>query len=125
MISAFGVEHGDEVSKAGDKYDGHKAPTKGRRLAASAGGGLHPLIAGKSGHKARAFGNTAVRAVGGSMAGGVAGSLTGAALSRGNPVASAVGSGVGSLAGLHAGTQRAVTINTRRGHFKKQPKGQF
>lgn len=118
MRSAFGIEHG-EFSKAYDKYGGQGKPSAGRRVSASLFGGYHPLVAGKKGKKARAWANQGSRSIGGAAAGGAAGAGIGALASK-SPVGRVAGGIAGSVIGGEAGTQRGVTINQRKGYYKKE-----
>lgn len=118
MKSAFGIDHG-EFAKAYSKYGTEKKPSAGRRTTAALAPGLHPLIAGKKGKKGRAWGNVATRGVGGSIAGSAVGAGAGALATR-NPVGIAAGGALGSFSGLHAGVQRGVTVNQRKGYYKKE-----
>jgi hypothetical protein len=122
MESAFGIDHG-EISKAKDKYDGHGAPTTGRRLAGHFGYGFHGAVAGKKGKKLRATGTEVAGAAGGAVGGNLGGRLAGAVLSRGHPVAASIGGSLGSLGGGIAGSQGAVNRLQRKGYYKKQKPG--
>lgn len=110
---AFQVD--DWVSKA--DYGKHKAPTAGRRAAAYFANPIHPLVAGKKGRKAGAFGSAVGHTVGGGAAGGIAeGALR--AATKGKVKLGGLGSTVGGFAGL----QHSVTSNTRKGRYKPQKK---
>ena len=102
MLSAFGVEH-PTISKAARKQTNTKPASGGRIVAGSlVPFGLHGAVAGKPGHKLRAWGNE--------FGGDIAGSIIGGATRH------PMGSLVGSVAGGAAGTVHAQ----RRGHYKKQ-----
>lgn len=146
MISAFGVEHGDGISKAAKcakcgfsthpgkckvikmSFQDRKAlkPTApastGRKiLAASPVSTYNGIAAGKKGVKLRAGANQGVRAAGGGLAGGMAGSLGGALLTRGrSPKAAIAGGAVGALSGFGAGGTRGRIVNERKGYLKPQ-----
>jgi hypothetical protein len=113
MKDAFGI------SKA-DRSQGK--PTAGRRVAAQAGGVLHPVVAGREGKKIQATGNTLVGSVGGGMLGQVAGGTAGALLSQGKPSAMLAGSAIGGVGGSVAGTDWAAKHNNRKGYLKPQTK---
>ena len=119
MISAFGVDHGD-FSKAYSKYGTEPAPSAGRRAAAGAFGGYHAIAAGKKGKKARAYGNVATRGIGGAGLGGGLGAGAAMLATRGNPTAGMLGGMAGGFAGGQGGIQRGVTINQRKGYYKKE-----
>lgn len=116
--SAFGVEHGDSISKAQQKA------STGRQALGTVFPGYHGLAAGKKGHKLRAAGNE----IGGRIAGAAVGQAAAAPL-----VAAGLGhatkpAGIAALAGGTAitagstlyggvkGTQRAQ----RLGHYKPE-----
>ena len=111
-VSYWGVDHGDEVSKAAkkDRYNGHGEPTAGRRAWAYLGGPLHGAIAGKEGRKLRAAGSGFV----GNYGGQAIGQLAGAALTRGR------GGNAGGALGAIGGSQVALEHNQRKGHLKRQ-----
>jgi hypothetical protein len=123
-VSYWGVDHGDEVSKAStgmDKYNGQGKPSGKRRLTAQAFGGWHGAVAGKPGKKLRAFGNQ----TGGGLAGGYAGGAVGGGLAalatRGrSPLATQTGALTGSLAGGTAGLQAGLNRNQRKGYLKPE-----
>jgi len=113
MISAFGVEHSDSISKKEEK----KAST-GRQFTTWLAPGIHGGVAGKKGRKLRAAGTeigaTGVGMVGGSIAGALPGILTH------NPKAATLGSSVGANVGYAGGAYGATNHNQRKGNYKKQ-----
>lgn len=119
MISAFGVEHGDQVSKLDW---GGKKPSAGRRVLASAPytGLVHPFVAGKSGKKLRAGGNQLGGGLAGGMGGSLAGSILGGVAGRGSPAARGLGASLGSVGGLVGGSQAGLARNTRKGYLKRE-----
>lgn len=122
MYSYWGIDHGEVISKAKkkDKYNGHGAPTAGRRVMAHLGGPFHGAVAGKKGKKLEASVIQAGGGLGGSIAGQSAGALTGLALGRGNPTAATIGAGLGGAAGAITGNQMALNYNQRSGKLKRQ-----
>lgn len=117
MISAFGIEHGEEFFKSGSD-EGHKYTT-GRAASAQAFGVWHPIVAGKKGKKARATGRTFVRGEAGAITGNLAGGAAGAALTR-KPGGAVAGSVAGGLTGGQIGLRSAFKENNRRGYYKEQ-----
>lgn len=110
--SAFGVDHGDEFSKAGKD---RKEPSTGRKVAGGAFGAYHGLAAGK-GAKGKA--KTAGTQVGVGTAGALGGGLAGSLLTRGSLAGAALGSGTGFVAGSVKGTK----IAHKRGWLKPEGK---
>ena len=104
-VSFWGVDHGDEISKADDRQR-----SAGRGFLAVNAPGIHAPIAAKKGKKLRAFGNAA----GGSVLGGTAGQIAGAALTRGSTGGMAVGGGIGGGLGAYGGYRR----NAAKGYYK-------
>lgn len=86
-------------------------PSGGRVATGALVPGIHSVVAGKKGYKARALGNE----LGGNLLGGAAGGIVGGALTRGR--GASAGAAVGSLAGGGLGTASAH----RKGYLKKQP----
>jgi hypothetical protein len=117
LISYWGVDHGDEISKA-DKYNGHGKPSAGRRTMAYVGQPFHGAVAGKRGKKLRATGNE----YGGFALGSVGGSTLGATLgaATGKPAIAGAASTIGGLAGGIAGNQAGLNRNQRKGYLKKE-----
>ena len=120
MISYWGIDHGDVVSKAEkkDRFAGHGEPTFGRYASAYLSGGLHGGFAGKQGKKLRATGNE----VGGQTGGGYAGQLAGAgvsAVSRGKIKAAGASNALGAAGGV-GGSMWGVNRNQRKGYLKPQ-----
>ncbi len=107
--SAFGIEHGVEISKAERKQPKASA---GRLAAGTAFGPYHGVVAGKKGKKLRAAGNQ----FGGTLAGGVDGSVAGSIVGRGNPTVTGLAANAGALTGAYKGTKAAQ----RKGYFKKE-----
>lgn len=111
-VSAFGVDHGSEFSKAQYRPN-KKKPTTGRLVAGGVFGPLHGLVAGKgAGGKARSAGTQLAGTWGGGIGGAAAGTLAG----RGNPLATSVGSAAGATGGAVAGTK----IAHKKGWLKRQ-----
>ena len=113
-ISAWGVDHGEEVSKAaGDQRRKHvntSAALGG--LVGPAGSAVHAGVTAKDGKKLRAVGN----AGGGAAVGAAGGALLGSKLGSGGITA---GSMLGGAGGAMAGARR----NTKRGYIKGVKKG--
>ena len=116
MISYWGVEHGDSISKADTKYGKSGPPSPERRTQGAIWNylapGSHGLAAGKRGKKIRAATNEG----GGVVIGGVAGGLVGSKLSLGRarvPLAAATGI---------AGGQLGLNRNQRKGYLKPERK---
>lgn len=103
--SAFGVDHGEEISKKAGKK-----PSTERKVAAGVFGGYHSAVAGKSGKKLRATARTVAHETVGGLAGGVGGSVI-AGPRLGVPAA---------FTGAVAGSQTALKENNRRGYYKKE-----
>jgi hypothetical protein len=103
MRSAFGVEDPRLISKA-KKQTVTTPPSAGRvATAALVPFGIHGAVAGKPGHKGRAWGNE--------FGGSILGEIAGSALTR-HPVGTQLGSMGGSAGGMwHA---------QRRGHLKRE-----
>jgi len=139
MYSAFGVDHGDfSKREKKDKYRGNDKPSAGRRVTASAFPIPHAVSASKKGHRARSATNVSTRAIGGAGLGAAAGTAAGYGVGTlvgrsgggrmvtrelgnvGGLLGGAAGGGVGGVAGGHAGIQRGVTINSRKGHYRKE-----
>ena len=118
MYSAFGVDHGYEVSKADDKYGGHGPPSAGRRTLAYFGGPIHGAVAGKKGKKLRTIGNSYGGGVAGAVGGGVVGAGLGLATRK--PGAAHVIRSAGTMGGAITGTQLGVNRNQRKGYYKKE-----
>ena len=120
--SAFGVEHGDSISKAAPTKQ--KKASTGRLALGTALPGYHGLAAGKKGHKLRAAGNE----IGGRIGGAVVGQAAAAPLVAGGLAHATRPAGIAALAGGTAitagstlyggvkGTQRAQ----RMGHYKPE-----
>lgn len=107
-VSAFGVEHGYDISKAKDKKKSKpNSPTAGRYVTAAAFPGWHGAFAGKKGSKLKATGSQ----VGLGLVGGIAGG--------------AVAGNAGAQLGTRAGAVGAMKIGHDKGWYKKQPKGAF
>lgn len=123
MISYWGIDHGEVVSKADDKFGGNKKPTTGRYASAYFTGGLHGAVAGKSGKKLRATGNEVFGQSGGGYAGQLAGGVLSAA-SKGKIKAAGAGNALGAAGGV-AGSVLGVNRNQRKGYLKPQEKGAF
>lgn len=102
-VSYWGVDHGDEVSKADNQR------STGRAFLASNSPGIHAPIAAKKGKKLKAFGNSAGGALGGAAVGGTAGLLA-----TRNMAGGFAGSGLGGVAGAYGGYRR----NASRGYYK-------
>jgi hypothetical protein len=102
-VSAFGVDHGGEFSKADNKKP-KTGPSVGRVATGTLFPGWHGAIAGKKGKKLEAAGSGLGHSIGGSLAG--------AALTRGNPA--------GAQFGGYAGAARSVYSNHNKGRLKKQ-----
>lgn len=102
MESAFGVNHGEEISKDNRGFlkdiKNEKHATTGRHLAGGAFPGYHAAFAGKKGKKLRAAGHE----------------ILGATIGSTVP-------GPGTVLGGIAGTE----IAARKGYYKKQKKGAF
>lgn len=120
MISYWGVDHGDEISKADNKYGKNKAPSGGRRVTTALFPGWHGAVAGKKGKKLRSAGTELAGYYGGALGGGVAGGAAGAVLSRGNAAGAQIGSSVGQLAGGLTGTQLGLNRIQRKGYLKRE-----
>lgn len=122
MISYWGIDHGDVVSKAEkkDRFNGHGEPTLGRYASAWATGGLHGAFAGNKGSKLRATGNE----VGGQTGGGYAGRLAGVGLSaatKGKVKAAGAANALGAGGGV-GGSMWGVNRNQRKGYLRPQKK---
>lgn len=123
--SAFGVEHGDSISKAAPtKPKTQKPASAGRQAAGTLFPGWHGAFAGKKGHKLRAAGNELGGRIGGALVGQaaaaplVAGGLAHATRPAGM-AALAGGTGISVASTLYGGvkgTQRAQ----RMGHYKPE-----
>ncbi len=120
--SAFGVEHGDSISKAAPTKQ--KKASAGRQALGTVLPGYHGLAAGKKGHKLRAAGNELGGRIGGALVGQaaaaplVAGGLAHATRPAGM-AALAGGTGISVASTLYGGvkgTQRAQ----RMGHYKPE-----
>jgi len=122
MISYWGVDHGDVVSKADkkDKFNGHGEPTLGRYASAWATGGLHGAFAGKQGKKLRATGNEVLGQTGGGYAGQLAGAGL-AAASKGKIKAAGASNALGAAGGV-GGSMAGVNRNQKRGYLRTQRK---
>lgn len=105
MISAFGIDHGEVLSKANQK-----PPSAGRVALAGIAPGFHGPIAGRKGKKLRAFGNEA----GGSLLGQTAGATVG--MAAGKPVLASRLAAGGAVGGGIAGVYR----NQRKNYLKRQ-----
>lgn len=116
MISYWGIDHGDEVSKA--QQQPQKA-SSGRLAAGVAGNyftpGIHGAVAGRKGKKLRSFGNEALGTIGGGFAGGFIGGAT--AKLHGGRLMKPLGIG-GTAGGAIAGTSR----NQKKGYLKPEKK---
>lgn len=122
MLSFWGVDHGDEVSKSAglpDKYNRNGSPSAGRRVSGTVFSGYHGLGAGKKGKKIRAAGNEFGGTVAGSLAGGAAAGLATAGRVK-NPKALYGLTFGASTGGAVAGSQLGVNRNQRRGYYKPQ-----
>jgi len=120
--SAFGVEHGDSISKAAPAKQ--KKASTGRLALGTVLPGYHGLAAGKKGHKLRAAGNE----IGGRIVGSAAGGIAAAPLTTAGMAHATKPAGIAALAGGAAisagssiyggvkGTQRAQ----RMGHYKPE-----
>jgi len=116
IISAFGVEHGDFISKADEpKY------SSGRRNLATIYGPTHSIYAAKKGKRARSYGRSLGYQTAGAGAGGALGAGIAAAATRGKSGGAMMGGGIaGALGGAYTGNNRAFHANNKRGYYKRE-----
>ena len=122
--SAWGVEHGSEVSKKSRNSD-ERQGTATALGAWDPSGGFSAIQSGyhaKKGKKVRSATRSGLTTFGGGTAGGIAGGLAGAAVTRGKPAGAQWGATLGGATGGAVGSRKAWNENAARGRYKPEKK---
>jgi len=125
MISAFGVDHGDDVVSKADspqqrRYNRIRHTGAAGLGALDPGGTLsavHGAVSAKKGKRARAAANQGFGTAAGSTLGGLGAGFTAAALTR-NPAAARGATVLGGVSGGAYGSYRGSKRNARKGYLK-------
>lgn len=117
-VSYWGVDHGEEIAKAGPKLDRNQKLRGKEKAGVALGGYVYGGVRARKGRKLATVGRMAGRTIAESTAGQVGGGLLGAAASRGNPLAAQAAGSVGSLAGGLHGSFKSYRNAKKRGDIK-------